>query len=120
LEQADGVTGWRGVKDDVFVVCGQSRVDQQRREFIEGGDFRGARTGELFLDPFDDRFGQDAPHRADDSIPIGLCCCLWVNFQCRQVRYSGDRRDVIADAFPEHLAYVRSRVSADEQDALAF
>ena len=117
LQQADGVTGRRGIEDDVIVADNQRRVSQQRGELVEGGNFRGACAGQLLFDPFHDRFRQHAPHRTDDPVPIGLGRCLRVNLQREQARNSLDIDNSIADVHAKHLADIRGRIGADQQNA---
>ena len=73
----------------------------------------------MFFDGFHDGLGQYAADRADDPIAVELRGGLGNDFKCRQARHGVDCGDRIADIDAEYLPYIRGRVGADEQDALA-
>src|SRR5579863_1291677 len=62
----------RGVENDVVVVRSQCCIGEERREFVEGCDLGGPRTGQLLLNAFDRRRWQNAPYRADDAVTIRM------------------------------------------------
>lgn len=84
LQQSDGVAGGRRVENDVVETRGQLRIREQRREFVEGGDFRRAGSRELLLDAFHHGVGQLAAHGVDNAVPIGLRGGLWIDLQGEQ------------------------------------
>ena len=119
LQQANGVAGGGGVKNDVIVIGSQRSICQQRGKFVKCGNFRGTGTGQLFFDALDDGVWQHTAHRADNPVAIGLCRSLWVDFKRIQSGHCGDRRNLVANADPEHLPDIGSRIGADQQYPLA-
>ena len=115
LQQPDGVAGRRGIEHDVVVMFDQRRIGQQRRKFIERGDFRGAGPGELLFNALDHRIRQHAAHRTHDPVAVSPRRRLRVDLQRRQPRHGGNRRDLMTDRDIEDLADVRGWIGADQQ-----
>ena len=94
LQQPDGMPGGRGVKNDVVVAGGQCPVSQQPRELIEGRNLGCAGAGKLLLNALDHRLRQNATHRADDAVTVGLRRGLGIDLQCRQPGNAWNRSDL--------------------------
>ena len=82
LQKANGVPRGGRVENDVVEPSGQGRVGQQLGEFVKGRNLGGASARELFFDALDHIVGQNATHRADDAITVGLRCALGIDLQC--------------------------------------
>ena len=119
LQHPYGMAGRCRIEHDVVIVLEDLHIGEQRGKFVEGRDFGGARSGKLFLDGFDHRFRQHAPHRPDDLVAIQLGGGLRIDFQRAQTGNGQDGSDPVADRHIKHLADVGSRIRADQQDAPA-
>ena len=93
LQHAQGVACRRRIEDDVVVATGNGFIGEEIGELVEGGDFYGTRTGQLFFHVAQGRFRQEAAIGPDDAFPIG--------------QFHG--KDVLQ---------IRCRVGTDEQDLL--
>ena len=65
------------------------------------------------------RLGQQAAHRADDPLPVGVGGLLRVDLQGPQAGHLRDRGDGVADGDAEDLPDVGGGVGADQQHPLA-
>ena len=90
MQQPEGMSGRRGVEDDVVELCCGMIVAQQLCEFVKGGDFDGAGARQLLLDAPDGRLGQNSAVRTDNAFAIFLRRFLWVDIHGRKPRNTFD------------------------------
>ena len=64
-------------------------------------------------------FAEHLLRRRDDALAIRLRSLLRVDLQSKESGHGIDRRDRVADGLTEYLRNIGSRISADEQHALA-
>ena len=126
-QQAQRVTGRRGVEHDV-VVAGRVGpafgpafgIDfEQRGEFVERGDLGGAGAGELFAHGCALRERALRLHLGEHAVAIGFGGVVGVDVQHRETGGAGygDRRVAQRDA--HHLVEVGGRVGAHQQHAFS-
>ena len=121
LQQADGMTGRGGVKDDDikgFAVIGWCL--QKIGEAVKGGHFRRAGAAHLLfhhLHHLQREGGADGRHGAVDVFLRGL---IGVDFHRPQVGNTRDRGNLMPDCLLECVGKVGGRIGRDDQRAFAF
>ena len=73
LQHPQGMAGRCRIEDDVLVLAAYGLIGEEMSKLIEGGNFNGTRSGQLFFHIAQGRFRQEAAVRTDDTFPIGSC-----------------------------------------------
>jgi hypothetical protein len=118
-QEADGVTGRRGIEQHMIVLRGQVGVREQASELVEARDLGGAGAGKPLRDRAQLIVRDHAAERAENALAVLLDGLLRVDLQRDEAGHVGDRRHAVADSLAKDLPNVGRRVRADQQHLLA-
>ena len=113
-EQAQGVTGGRGVKNNVVKAC--ILVRQQRGEFVKGSNLGGAGPGQLLTHGRKLCLARACTHLGEHALAVRLRGCVRVDVEHRQAWGARHCSRDVAQFNAQHFIKVGGRIRADQQD----
>src|SRR5581483_7212753 len=118
LQQSKSMPSGSGIEDHVVKLSCRTSVAQQLGKLVKGSDFDRARTRKLLFDVLHRRFRKKLAIGPNHSLTVLSCGLFGVNIHCKEAFHFPDGSGVHTQCCFQNLVQVRSRISADQEDAL--